>query len=1088
MKLIDQSIRNYHTVTVAVALFAIVGIISYNALPRQLTPTVDKPLIEVTTQYRGLSPNEVERNITRRLEEQLESVEGLKKMTSRSQQGSSSITLEFEWGTDKKIATIDVNNKLQQVKDLPVLADKPILKSVSTDNSNPIMWVIVEKPNPKMQDLDQNYMFKIGEDIILPLLRRVEGVSEVWHFGGEEREMRVEFDPYSLARLHLTYEEVIRKLSGENQNTRAGFHDEANRQYTVRTLGEFESPEDILKTVIKRDGEKTITVRDFATVEDGYQRTTSLVRINGNISNAFGIIREAGANVVTTCNLAAEAIDRLNSELINRGIPMRLKIVYKDVDYIDEAISLVKSNLALGAALAVVVLLVFLGSVRSVLIIAISIPVSLVTVFIVLKLLDRSINIISLAGMAFAVGMVVDNSIVVLENIFRHLTMKKGVFKAAYDGTVEVWGAVLASTLTSLAVFVPIVFIQEEAGQLFQDIAITISASIALSLLVSITVIPTLTTLLIRLRPGETYDPGVLHRTVMRPLVIFGKSVARAYARTMKFLLGQGLHHTVIKISIVGGVTGLLFWSATILPDRDYLPFGNSNMVFMFIEPVAGVPVEQNMKYIAEFEEEVIQMEDVDNNFLVFSNRFNGGGGIIKPELASGQKGEVKMALKSQEMGQRIFKIPGYRFAFASQRPIFQSASKTFEVEIVGPDMLKLKQTGLELIGKISGTPGVHSVRPEFKFGNPELRMIPKRLNDARLKMGIPEIGDIIESLNAGKYLGEFNDRGEPIDFVLVQKDQDRLGMNDYQNLPIWTEEEMMTHLGHLVDIKVASGPARIDHIEKERSIKLLIQVKKEQPMQAVINQVEKDFLAPTRRTLTEEFGLRVGGTADDLASTEESLLSSFFYAVAFIYLLLVALFKSFLRPFIVMLTVALAVSGSFFGIVGNNILQRHNIRGILEEFNVPNPDAMVQDWNWITFDILTQLGIIILAGIVVNNAILIVHQMLNNIRAGMDERKALELSCQTRLRPIMMTVITSVCGMIPLAFGQGAGTELYRGMGTALIGGLSFSALFTLFLVPVIISLMTDLGFHTRREDLVKDSLAGGPQPPSTPAGVPAQ
>ena len=595
MKLVDSSIRNYHTVMVAIVMMVVLGIICYNTLPRQLTPTVDKPLIEVRTQYRGLSPNEVERNITRRLEEQLETVEGLKKMTSRSQHGESSITLEFEWGTDKKIATIDVNNKLQQVKDLPVLADKPVLKSISTDNSNPIMWVIVEKPNPKMPDIDQDYMFKVGEDIIVPLLQRVEGVSEVWHFGGEEREMRVEFDPYSLARLHLTYGDVIRKLSSENQNTRAGFHDETNREYTVRTLGEFRDPEDILKTVIKRDGNKTIRVRDFAKVVDGYQRTSSLVRINGRISNAFGIIREQGANVVSTCNLATEAIEKLNRELLSRGIPMRLKIVYKDVDYINEAMSLVKSNLALGAALAVIVLLLFLGSVRSVLIIAISIPVSLVAVFIVLKLLGRSINIISLAGMAFAVGMVVDNSIVVLENIYRHLTMKKGVFKAAYDGTVEVWGAVLSSTLTTLAVFLPIVFIQEEAGQLFQDIAITISASIALSLLVSITVIPTLTTLLIRLRPGETYDPGFLHRGPLKPLVVLGEALAAGYSRTMKYVLGTGAGHMLVKLGVILGIAGMLLWSTLILPERDYLPYGNSNMVFMFMDPVAGVPAEQNM-------------------------------------------------------------------------------------------------------------------------------------------------------------------------------------------------------------------------------------------------------------------------------------------------------------------------------------------------------------------------------------------------------------------------------------------------------------------------------------------------------------
>ena len=394
----------------------------------------------------------------------------------------------------------------------------------------------------------------------------------------------------------------------------------------------------------------------------------------------------------------------------------------------------------------------------------------------------------------------------------------------------------------------------------------------------------------------------------------------------------------------------------------------------------------------------------------------------------------------------------------------------------------------MNLIKSISGSEGVHSVRPEFKLGNPELRFIPRRVNSARLKLGVPEVGNIIESLNAGKYLGEFNDRGEPIDFVLVRADSEKLSLTDYKDLPIWTDENMMTNLGYLVDTEIASGPARIDHIEKERSVKLLVQVQKSYPMQKVIQRVEKEYLVPERKTLSEEYGLRVGGTADDLASTEKSLLNSFFYAVGFIYLLLVALFKSFMRPFIVMLTVVLAVSGSFFGIAANNVLQRMNIRNILEDFQAPNIDAMIKGWDWITFDILTQLGIIILAGIVVNNAILIVHQMLNNIRSGMDEREALQTSCETRLRPIMMTVISSVSGMLPLAFGEGAGTELYRGMGTALIGGLMFSTIFTLFLVPVLISLMTDLGLHTRKEDLVKQSLDRDDFNPAHGAETPAQ
>jgi hydrophobic/amphiphilic exporter-1 (mainly G- bacteria), HAE1 family len=1073
MKLIDHSIRHYHTVTVVIVMALVVGTLCFQTLPLQLAPTVDKPQIEVKTEYQGLSPAEVERNITRRLEDQLESVEGMKKMTSTSQHGLSTINLEFEWGVDKNLAMLDVNNKLQQVKDLPINSDKPTLRSISSDNSSPIMWIVFDKPNEKMPNLNQNYMYKVGEDIIVPSLRRVKGIADVWHFGGEDREMRVEFDPYSMARLHVTYKDVIDQLSGENQNTRAGFHDEANRSYTVRALGEFLNPKDILETVIKRDGDKTIKVKDFATVVDGYQRTSSLVRISGNLSNAFGVIRKAGANVVETCNLAAQRVEELNQELLNRGIPIKLNIVYKDVDYIDEAMRLVKSNLGFGALLAVAVLLLFLGSGRSLLIVAISIPVSLISVFIILKLLGRSINIISLAGMAFAVGMVVDNSIVVLENIYRHLTMKKGVYKAAYDGASEVWGAVLASTLTTLAVFIPIVFIQEEAGQMFRDIAITISASIALSLLVSITVIPTLTTLVIRLKPGEEYKPGFFHRTLFKPFVLIGTKIGEAYSVVIGWLLRHSPVSIIFRILIIAGVGWMLWYSVKTLPEKDYLPYGNNNMVFMLIEPVAGTPVETNMRYMADYERKIVAMEDVNRNFLVFSQRFNGGGAIIEKELAAGQRGEVKMAIKSGEMGREIFTIPGYRFAFAVQRPIFRSADKTFEVEITGPDMLKLKSNALDLIGKISAVKGVHSVRPEFKFGNPELRFLPRRGDAARMDIGMNEIGDIIETLNAGKYLGEFNDHGEPIDFVLVQKkDGHKLGLEDYRSLPVWTDKGMMTHLGHLVDIKVDAGPARIDHIGTDRAIKLRVQVRKDIAMQLVINRVDNEVLEDVRKNFGAEYGLRIGGSADELASTEKSLLNSFAYALGFIYLLLVALFSSFLRPFIVMLTVALAVSGSFLGIAWNNLYQRGNILEILQEWNVPNAQAMAGDWNWITFDILTQLGIVILAGIVVNNAILIVHQMLNNIKLGMDEREALLQSCQTRLRPIMMTVISSVFGMIPLAFGEGAGTELYRGMGTALIGGLSISTLFTLFLVPVLISLLNDMGFHTQKEDLVKESL----------------
>jgi len=818
---------------------------------------------------------------------------------------------------------------------------------------------------------------------------------------------------------------------------RGGFFEEGKRRFNLRTVGQFTDPEDIGDVIVGRNEFGTIYLREVADTRPGYKKRLSQVSTDGQPTVVMGVIRKSGSNVVDLCNSLEEKVDVLNRAFSQKGQDITLTIAYKDETYISQSMQLAWRNLRVGALLACIVLLLFLRSLRSLLVVAITIPTCMITVFIFTNALGRSLNIISLAGLAFSGGMIVDNAIVVVENIYRHLSMGKTPWDAAVEGTREVWGAILISTLTTMAVFLPIIFIEEEAGQLFKDIAIAICLAIALSLFAAVTLIPMLASRLCH--PPKSEDEWA--KSPFRFLHILGKWVGmlwigilirKAYHSIIYFTIKRHPVSIICKLLIVGGVVAVFLGSLRFLPDAEYLPSGNRNLVLIFAQPLVGSSIDKTVSSVKPLEDMLLADQRVERFFSVFGQRFNAIGMIVKPEYGE----ERQMKAFVGEMFGKTRGLSGFESLFPIQMSIFRDPGKQLEIDVIGPSLDRLSQISKSIEGQLYQTPGVQFVRSNYSAGNPEVQVYVDRQRCASLGVRVAEVADLIESLVAGKMVGTFNDDGKQIDLTLYARDGQADNRSDLAAVRFHTPAGLGVRLDSVAEIATTTGPTAINHVEKERAITLTVNLTDAVSLEQALADIDDRVLTPMRATLPGTYFLKLGGTADKLTTTLDALTGSFGLAVLIIYLMMVALFRSWVYPLIIMVTIPMAMSGAFLGIT-----VAHQASGGL-----------------VIFDVLAMLGLIILAGIVVNNAILIVHQTLNFEEEGMAPTDALRHACDSRLRPIAMSVTTTVLAMLPLALGQGAGTELYRGLGAVIIGGLTVSTIFTLFLVPAIFSLVLDL------------------------------
>ena len=1015
MNPIQLAVSRPHTVAVGAVLLALFSLLAFQRIPIQLKPTVDTPVISIRTSFRGASAVEVEEQVTRELEDFLQNVEGLVQMSSTSSEGVSSIELEFDPGTDTQLAVVDVVNKLSQVPRLPEEADEPVVSLASAGDNQIMMWIAVRS------HYEPNFVRRVVQDEVQAQLERVPGVSGLFVAGGSEREVQVIIDPPSMVARGVTFASLFAALSSGNQNVRAGTVETKARQLAVRTVGKALDPRELEDLIVAETEGGSVRLGEVARVVDGYREPTGFVNMDGVPSVGVGVRRKVGANVVDVVRDLEQTVARINGVFQARGLDLWLEPVYQETTYIQQAIGFVRSNLLLGSLLAVGVLLVFLRSLRSILVVAVTIPMSLVAVFLVMQALGRSLNVISLAGIAFASGMVVDNAIVVLENIFRHLEMGKPPARAAVEGGREVWGGVLASTLTTVAVFVPILLQHDEASQLFADIALAISAAVSLSLIAALTIVPVLASLLYRKgsqapRSGGTQGPGF---------------ASRAYDRFCSGLESARPGAFGLKLGFVLLIVAASMASIRLAPPAEYLPGGNRNLIMFFARPIPGTRPEAVRANYGPFEEWAMAQPEFERMFTV-SGGFNGGGVVLRDEYAK------PAVLK--EFHQRMFgptaTSPGFQFFVPTRASLFRDPGKQFEVELSGPDFTALEAASKGLEERLKAVPGVNFVRTSLVTGKPELQV---EIDEARAKdldLDGVEIGRVVETVVAGRRLTTMIDGGREVDVNILAERAAYASPEDLENLVFLTGSGRPVALSGVARVERTIGPESIRRLERERNVLLTVDIAPDAPLEEVVDHVEARVFPDIARELGPAFTLGLGGTADKLRVTLRSLTSGLGLSVLIIYLLLVSLFRSWVAPLVILVSVPLALSG---GLVGVRVA--HSLTG-----------------GEATFDVIAMLGFVILAGLVVNNAILIVHQAGNFRREGMSARLALGASARSRLRPISMSVITTVFGMLPLAIGGGAGAELYQGLGAVIVGGLVVSTLFTLFLVPVLLSLGHDL------------------------------
>ena len=1081
MNLIGYSIDRPIAVIAAVLMIVMFGALALRTIPIQLTPDVARPIITVTTSWRGGSPAEVEREIVNRQEEAFKGLEGLASIESASQDGRARVILEFSVAMDMDKALLLVANRLDRVSGYPAEAGEPELRTSGSEDGS-IAWLVVRSA-PDRRDRPIHTYGEFVEDVVRDRLERVPGVGRVDVYGASQRELRVEVDPLRLARYRLTLGEVLARLRGADASISAGEVEEGKRRYVVRTDGAVESVEDVRQVLLRslRDPAtgrvSRLTVGDVADVRFVYQEPRARIRHLGAESLAVSVKREIGANVIETMEALRAAVTELRAGPIERA-GLTLRQVYDETVYIDSALDLVQQNVYVGGLLAALVLLVFLRSGRATITVVLAIPVSIVGSFVAMAALGRSINVISLAGLAFAVGMVVDAAIVVLENVYRLREEGVPAREAARRGAAQVWGAVLVSALTTVMVFIPILALELEVGQLFRDIAVAISVAVLLSLLVAVTVIPALgSRLLTRVsRPPPAADPGASTAGNGVPASRSGRGgalslpgfdaaargLARGFVGYAAFVARSRLAAAVIVV-LVCGAAGAATWR--FLPKLEYLPEGNRNLVFGIILPPPGYNLETTTD-IARGVEAAIRPHwaavhqagadeaagpappagvrpgerpggrrpgrpppRIENFFFVATpSRTFVGATSEEPERA----GELIPVISGP-----VFREPG-TFGFVTQPSLFGrtiGGGKRVDLDVKGPDLEPVLEAARLAMGRIlealprSGGTQVRP-RPGLELGAPEVRIVPDRARLADSGVSVRELGETVDVFNDGLRITEITADGKRLDFVLAGPSSDRT--QQIESLPVVASSGAILPVRSLADVRITSGPTEILHRERVRTVTLEIRPPPSMTLEEAMDTVRSQVIAPLVRAGLPP-GVRMGlsGTADKLTATRAAMKWQLLMALVIVYLVMAILFESFVYPALIVLSVPLATAGAVGGLAALNLHQ---------------PQAL---------DMLTMLGFVILIGIVVNNAILLVHQALHHLRSeGMGPSDAIVAATRNRIRPIFMSTLTSVFGMLPLVLFPGAGSELYRGLGSVVVGGLTLSAILTLAIIPPLLSI----------------------------------
>lgn len=1030
----ESMVKHGILIAVGTLILTVLGIVAALNIPVQMIPDLEVRTISIRTNWPGATPQDVEKEIIIEQEEHLRSVPGLQRITSSASFGRARIELEFPFGINLNDTLIEVINALSRVPSYPNNVDEPRVYATSFSANSFMYFRVMPLPgNPR--NLDMIPLQDFIKDHVAARMETVPGVSEISVYGGAERQIQILLDPAQLAERNLTVAQVRNAIKERNRDISGGEIETGKRRYLLRTIGRFRDVEDLKAVIIDQRGDALIRLGEIAEVRLGHFEISRYSYTDGSPIIGMSVRRQAGSNVIDIKRALMPEVEAINEEIL-KPAGMHMRLIADDVGYVEASIKNVWTNLAIGAVLASLVMFLFLRSGKATLIGVIGIPICTIAAFMGLSMGGRTINVISLAGVAFAIGMTLDNSIVVLESI--ELAWRKGQnrMQAAVDGVRKVWPAVLASTLTTVLVFVPIMFIKEEAGQLYSDVAIAISASIIASMLVAIAVIPAAAAHVF----GEGEGRHATAKVRWKSFVV----------NRVDWLIRTRLHQLGI-IALVVGLCGAIILYLT--PPAEYLPEGEEPKLFASMSPPTGYNLETMTRigdelqgYFMPFLEHSPEQFDRGETEVPAMAYFNLSIQATRIRIIAEPKDHRHIKPLMDAIDRKYASYVGMR-SFVSRGSIITSNSggtRSINLDISGPSLATIYEVASRAerrAREVFDKPRVRSDPSSLTLSQPLVEIRPNWERLAESGMTNAELGFTISALTDGAFVDEFFLEDDKIDIYLYGDAGNNASLENLEQMPVYTPAKAMVPLASLAKVVESVDTSDIRRVDGKRTVTLRIIPPDNIALETGVEMVRRDLVDHLQESgaIPSNVKVLISGASDQLQATRESLTANYLVALVIIYLILVAIFSHWGYPLLIMATIPLGIAS---GIVGLWLMNW--IGAWLPSIGYP---AVTQ-----SFDMITMLGFLILMGTVVNNPILIVHQAMVNVREnGMAAREAVRDAVAIRLRPIAMTTLTTVCGLAPLVLIPGEGTELYRGVGVIVLCGLVGTAIVTLTFLPAL-------------------------------------
>ncbi|MDJ0748818.1 MAG: efflux RND transporter permease subunit [Woeseiaceae bacterium] len=1051
--------------TVAIALF---GSVSLSRLDLNLLPDISYPTLTIRTELTGAAPVEVESLLTKPIEEAVGVIRNVRLVRSVSRSGQSDVTLEFLWGTDMDVAAVEVREKLDILL-LPLEAARPLLLRFDP-SSEPMMRLALRYDEDASTEAALKALRRLAEDRIKNTLEAVEGTAAVKVSGGLEDEIQIRVDQQRLSQLGVSIDQIASRIRAENVNLSGGRLEEGDQRFLVRTLNEFQSVSEFRDAIVAYVAEQPVYLRDVAVVERGYKEREAITRVDGLESVELAVYKEGDANTVQVADRMQRRLESLREELADDGI--ELTTIYDQSRFISSAVDDVKAAAVIGGIIAVIVLFGFLSDSRATTIVGVAIPVSVIGTFLLMYLNGVSLNIMSLGGIALAVGMLVDNSIVVLENIVRKKEQGQGVAEAAVNGTAEVASAVFAATLTTIAVFFPMVFISGIAGQLFGDQALTVTFALVFSLIVALTLIPMLSALSMGSRygyenaePAPPWEPentslrvirrilgfigrlfngtvvgivrlfrfvfrwtGKALRLLLTPVTWSFQSLYRAIAAVYPAMLSWSLRH---RATVVLAAVAIFAATMSLVPrlGTELIPQLSQGEFNVDLRLPPGAPLEETDRAIRAAQRVADGIDSIVLDYSVAgtgnrldANPVDAGDntGTLSVSLAPGA-GRADEEAAMDAMRAELSRLPGVQYEFS--RPSLMSFASPLSIEISGYDLDQIARAAREIEAALAASDRFADIRSTVERGIPEIQIIFDQERAAKLGLAVRDIADRVVANVRGELATRYTWRDRKIDVLVRSIDTRESSVAEIRSLIVNPSSERPVTLDAVAEVVITEGPAEIRRVAQQRVAVIETNVAYGDLGAAAL---EAETIV-SQVPMPEGVTALVSGQSEEMTESFRSMQFALALAIFLVYLVMASQFESLIHPFVILFTIPLALVGAVLGLF---------VTGT-------------------TINIVALIGVIMLAGIVVNNAIVLVD-LINQLRAqGKARFDAIMEAGEARLRPILMTSLTTALGLLPMAIGFGEGSEVRSPMAITVIGGLLVSTLLTLLVIPVVYSLM---------------------------------